>query len=129
MWMESPRTQRRGRRVHRGISEFEFPVVRRTREHARVTLAGLRVLRNFKAEDLSEIPLCPCVLCVEVLIHRTGFEARGFFDERQVHLAGGAVALLGDDEFGETFEIGIVLLVNFFAKNKSHNVGVLLDRT
>src|ERR1700730_5058096 len=44
-----------------------------------------------------------------------------------MELADGAITLLGDDDFGTAFEVGIVLLVDFFAEDKHNNVGVLLD--
>src|SRR5215470_1205504 len=40
------------------------------------------------------------------------FEAGAGVQERQLDVADGAVALLGDDDFGEAFEVGVVFLVD-----------------
>src|SRR5215472_9413298 len=49
--------------------------------------------------------------------------------ECQLDDAGWAVALLGNDDFSEAFEVGIVFLVNLFAEDERHEVSILLDRT
>src|SRR5450755_2959452 len=55
------------------------------------------------------------------------FEARRGVLEGKLDEAGGAVALFGDDEFGDAFDVGIVLLIALFAEDEGHYVGVLLD--
>ncbi len=45
-----------------------------------------------------------------------------------VHGAGRAVALLAHDQLGLALEVGIVALVDLFAEQEQHHVGVLLDR-
>ena len=48
-------------------------------------------------------------------------------DECQVHFAGGAVALLGNNQLGAALQVGVVLLVDFLAEDECHHVGILLD--
>src|SRR5271166_3974642 len=62
-----------------------------------------------------------------IALGRQVLEARGRVLEGQLDEAGGTVALFGDDEFGDAFEVGIVLLVDLFAEDEGHDVGVLLD--
>ena len=45
----------------------------------------------------------------------------------QLDAADRAVALFGDDDFGEAFEVGIVFLVDLFAEDEGDDVGVLFD--
>jgi len=62
--------------------------------------------------------------------HRASFEARVLLEERQGHVAGGAVALFGDDEGRlalSLLPVLVVLGVVFFAHEQAHHVGVLLD--
>ena len=47
--------------------------------------------------------------------------------KREMELSDGAIALLGDDDFGAALEFGIVLLVDLFAEDEHDNVGILLD--
>ena len=58
------------------------------------------------------------------------FEAGGVFDEGQLERSGGTVALLGDDDLGDSFEFGrnlVLAVVVFFAEDEGDDVGVLLD--
>src|ERR1700722_18195388 len=54
-------------------------------------------------------------------------KTRGIVQKCQVELADGAVALLGNDDLGSAFQVGIVPLVDLFAEDKHNNVSVLLD--
>src|SRR5215470_8579539 len=49
--------------------------------------------------------------------------------EGETYSVGRAIALLGNDQFGFAFQVGIVRLINFFAEDECHNIGVLLDGT
>src|SRR5262245_13937324 len=53
-------------------------------------------------------------------------ELRALAQERHVHLVGGAVALLGDDEL-RLAGLGRVGLVDDLAIDEQHDVGILLD--
>src|SRR5215471_14887619 len=57
------------------------------------------------------------------------FKPRELLEEGQAHSVSWAIALLGNDQFGFAFEVGIVRLINFFAEDECHNIGVLLDGT
>src|SRR6516164_5292808 len=61
------------------------------------------------------------------VIFRAVFEAGTRMQKRQLDQSGGAVTLLGDDDFGEAFEVGIIFLVDLFAEDEGDDVGVLLD--
>src|SRR5579859_3561583 len=50
-------------------------------------------------------------------------------EKYQVYFSDGAVALLGDDQFGHPAQIFAVALINLFAEDERHQVGVLLDRS
>src|SRR5436853_7746545 len=54
-------------------------------------------------------------------------EAGGIVQEREVEFPDWSIALLGNDDLGFAAKLGIVLLVDLFAKDKHNNVGVLLD--
>src|SRR5271167_1341768 len=56
-----------------------------------------------------------------------GLESGRVLQECQVHAARRAITLFGDDKLRFSLQVGIVLLVNLFAENESHDVGVLLD--
>ncbi len=58
-----------------------------------------------------------------------GLKTGGILQKRQVYLAGGAIALFGDDKFGTAFQLGLVRFVHFFAEDESHDVGILFDRS
>jgi len=60
-------------------------------------------------------------------IRNSGLKAGGSLDESQFDLAGGTIALLGDDEFSLAFQLGLIRLVNFLTEDERHHVGVLLD--
>ena len=47
--------------------------------------------------------------------------------EDQVDGADRSVALLGDDQFGESLQIFAIPIVNLFAEDEADHVGVLLD--
>src|SRR5262249_7978469 len=55
-------------------------------------------------------------------------EFRVFLQERQIHDAGGTIALFADDQLGHAFELLVVALVDFFAINEPDQVRILLDR-
>src|SRR5262249_56271868 len=63
------------------------------------------------------------------LLLRQRLEPGRALDKCQFHRSGWAVALLGDDEFGQAVEVGIVRTVNLFAKDKRHEICILFDRT
>src|SRR6266853_948811 len=74
--------------------------------------------------------LHPVVLSIAIWrcwIIRQVLKPCGTLDERQPHNAGRAVALLRDNQLGFTLKIGIVRLVDFFAEDEGHHVGVLLN--
>src|SRR5947209_6045807 len=48
-------------------------------------------------------------------------------EEDQVYGAHRTVTLLGDDQFGESLEILAIAIVDFFAEDEAHHVGILLD--
>src|SRR5208337_3393413 len=52
----------------------------------------------------------------------------GIVQKREIEPADGAIALLGNNDFGAALEVGIVLLVNLFAEDKQDHVGILFDR-
>ena len=52
----------------------------------------------------------PCLLAGFAVATGQVGEARRIVQEREVEFADGAVALLGDDDFGSALEFGIVLL-------------------
>ena len=81
---------------------------------------------GLKAGASTRTPAHPNLLDV-VALGGEVFEARGRVLEGQLDEAGGAVALFGDDEFGDAFEVGIVLLIDLFAEDEGHDIGVLLD--
>src|SRR4029079_11319021 len=54
-------------------------------------------------------------------------EGRGFAVEDQLHRAGLAVAVLGDDHLGEPLVRLVVVVVDLVAVDEGHHVGVLLD--
>ena len=59
------------------------------------------------------------------------FEAREFVQPGELDVAGGAVALLADQEVGLAFHalaVFFVRLIELFAVDEHHDVGVLLDR-
>src|SRR5262249_1449770 len=58
---------------------------------------------------------------------RTVFEAGAGMQERQFDHADRAVALLGDDDFGEAFKVGVVFLVDLFAEDEGEDGGFLLN--
>src|SRR6516164_6610925 len=62
------------------------------------------------------------------IFFRAVFEAGAGVQKGQFDHADGAVALLGNDDFGEAFEVRIVFLVDLFAEDEGDDVGVLLDR-
>src|SRR5579863_4013427 len=55
-------------------------------------------------------------------------ETSRVLEERQPDPARRPIALLGNDQLSLALQIGIVLFVDLFAKNKGHHVGVLLNR-
>src|ERR1035441_8511247 len=83
----------------------------------------MTVFTGLKAgASTQNLPLLDVItFCGQILKPRRGV-LEGQLDE-----AGGAVALFGDDEFGDAFEVGIVLFVDLFAEDEGHDVGVLLD--
>src|SRR5215469_10756245 len=57
------------------------------------------------------------------------FKARELLEECQAHAIGRAVALLGDDQFGFALKIRIIWFVDFFAKDETDYISILLNRT
>src|SRR5260370_42457605 len=57
-----------------------------------------------------------------------GLESGAIFQEREVDSADRSVALFGNNDLGFALQVGIVLLVDLFAKDKHYQVGILLDR-
>src|SRR5215470_16958242 len=58
-----------------------------------------------------------------------GLKSGGVLQESQIDAANGPIALLGDNNFRTTLQVGIVLLVDLFAEDEHHKIGILLDRT
>src|ERR1017187_3768318 len=81
---------------------------------------------GLKAGASTKTPAHPDLLYV-VALRGEVFEARRGVFEGQLDEAGRAVALFGYDDFGDAFEVGIVLFVDLFAEDEGHDVGVLLD--
>jgi len=48
--------------------------------------------------------------------------------KRKIELADRPVALLGNDDLGQTLELEVVRLIDLFAENKHDDVGILLNR-
>src|ERR1035438_5157297 len=56
-------------------------------------------------------------------------ESSAAFQERQIDPADGTISLFGNNDLSLALKIGIVLLVNFFAKDEHHQISILLDRS
>jgi hypothetical protein len=69
-----------------------------------------------------------CLLAGFVVAFEQIREARRIMQEGEIELADGTISLLGDDDFGAAFEVGIVLLIDLFAENEHDDVGVLFNR-
>ena len=59
---------------------------------------------------------------------RHRLKSRRVFEECHLYAAGGAVSLLGDNDLGNPFERGIVVVVNLFAEDEGDYVSILFDR-
>ncbi len=55
------------------------------------------------------------------------FKAREVREICEFDGAGGAVALLGDDDFGLAFDVFVLAVVILFAMDEGYDVGVLFD--
>src|SRR3954471_15203254 len=60
-------------------------------------------------------------------VFRAILKTRELAEETQGHVADGSVALLGDDEIGESAQVLAISLVNFFAKNERDQIRILFD--
>src|SRR5579859_7659737 len=60
---------------------------------------------------------------------RQRLESGAVFEERHFDFADGTIALLGNNDFSAALQFGIVLLVDFFAEDEHHQIGILLDRS
>src|SRR6185437_8067074 len=69
------------------------------------------------------------LVCIWPNSIRPGFKPRRTLQKRQLDRSRRAITLLPDDQFSHTIEFRIVGLVNLFAKDKRHYVGVLLNRS
>src|SRR5271170_2052811 len=63
-----------------------------------------------------------------VRLRRVVFELGVLAEERELHFAGGAVALLGDDDVRDALARGVGL-VHFFAIDQQDDVCILFDRS
>src|SRR5207302_3287098 len=80
---------------------------------------------NYPGRDRCELNLPGWFL---VLVgHR--LEPRGPFEEGQIYLPGRSIALLGNNDFSSPVQLRIVRFIDFFAKDKHHHTGILLDRS
>src|SRR5450432_1979808 len=62
-------------------------------------------------------------------VFRAILESCELAQEPQRHVPDGSVALLGDNQIGETTQVFAIALVNFLAENEGHQIRVLFDRS
>src|SRR5260370_1005531 len=62
------------------------------------------------------------------IVHQI-FKLSEFPQKRQIHIANRPVSLLGYDQLRRAPQILTIRLVNLFAKDEAHHVGVLLNRS